>query len=372
MRGDSTWFESHFPRHDNLVSADPFASRRSRSVRYDCDQQDRPKSGFVLSMQPCYPWVLAKNINMNLLSPTKAFFIKLGKGGSYEKEALEKRGILKISYKEISHDLCISGKWAEVRNEISEKMKVGDGVITYHLTQLKYFYEEDEHVLWITFSNNKLWWCFADRKVVLEKDGTRYRSVKGNWSCKNLKGKVLFLEDLSGRLLRTQGFRGTICKVAEFAYLLEKINSNESKEVKETERAFNNLREKLAVIIKRLQPKEFELLVDIIFRNSGWQRLSVLGKTVKTIDLAIWHPITGESAVVQIKTQSSLADYKSYEKKFLGMTEYDKFFYIAHTPEPSLETYKNRSENINMYFAEKVSELAINSGLYDWILKIAG
>lgn len=309
---------------------------------------------------------------MKLLSPTKAFFIKLGEGGSFEKESIEGRNILKISYKEISHQLCVAGKWDEVRKEIAEKMKVGDGVITYHLTQLKYFYEEDTQVLWITFFNNKLWWCFADREVILEKDGTRYRSVKGRWSCKDLKGKSLFLEDLSGRLLRTQGFRGTICKVAEFDYLIDKINSHESKDVAETEYAFNNLREKLAVIIKKLQPKEFELLIDLIFRNAGWQRLGVVGKTVKTIDLAIVHPITGERAVVQIKTQSNVAEYKEYEKKFLDMTEYDKFFYIVHSPELSLKNYNNESENINVYFAEKVSEMAINAGLYYWILKTAG
>ncbi|MBU1630171.1 hypothetical protein KKD88_03795 [Patescibacteria group bacterium] len=309
---------------------------------------------------------------MNLLTPTKVLFIKLGEGGLYEKECIERRNILKIGYKEISHDLCVSGKWNEVKKEIAEKMRVSDGVITYHLTQLKYFYEENDHVLWITFFNNKLRWCFAERKVTLEKDGTRYRNVKGKWKCEDLKGNTLFLEDLSGRLLRTQGFRGTICRVAEFDYLIDKINSNEPKDVEETERAFNNLKEKLAVIIKKLQPKEFELLVDLIFRNAGWQRLGVIGKTMKTVDLAIGHPVTGERAIVQIKCQSSLAEYKRYEERFLGMTEYDKFFYIAHTPEPSLEKYRNKSENIKVYFAEKVSELAINSGLYDWILKIAG
>lgn len=309
---------------------------------------------------------------MDLPRPTKVFFIKLGEKGRYEEEAIEKRNILKIGYTAISHTLCVTEKWNDVKNEIERKMHVSDGVTTYHLTQLKYFYEGDDNVLWITFSNNKLWWCFADGKVVPEKDGTRYRTVKGKWSCKDLKGRVLFLEDLSGRLLRTQGFRGTICKVAESDYLIEKINSKEPKEIKETEDAFNHLKGKLAVIIKKLQPKEFELLVDLIFRNAGWQRLSVIGKTTKTIDLAIGHPITGERAVVQIKCQSSLAEYKSYEKRFLGMTEYDKFFYIAHTPEPSLENYKSRSENINVYFSDKISELAINSGLYNWILKIAG
>ena len=38
-------FESLSLRHDNLVSADPSALRRSISVRYDCDQQNNPFRG---------------------------------------------------------------------------------------------------------------------------------------------------------------------------------------------------------------------------------------------------------------------------------------------------------------------------------------
>jgi hypothetical protein len=305
-------------------------------------------------------------------SPTKAFFIKLGGGGKYEEESVEKRNIIKISYHEISHELCASGKWDEVRKEILKKMDVSPGVATDHLTQLQCFYKSDEDTLWVTFYNNKLWWCFAEGKVFAEKEGTRYRKVKGKWSCKNIRGESLFLEDLSGRLLKVQGFRGTICRLAEFQYLMDKINAAEPADVKEAEEAFNMLKEKLAVIIKQLQPKEFELLIDLIFRNAGWHRLGVVGKTTKTIDLALVHPITGERAVIQIKCQSGLREYKAYERQFLGMTEYDKFFYIAHTPEPDLEKYKDRSEEVNLYFVDKVAELAINSGLYSWILNIVG
>lgn len=307
-----------------------------------------------------------------MIAATRAFFIKLGGGGRYEDESIEKRNILKISYHEISHELCASGKWEEVRREIEDKIDVGGGVATSHVTQLKHFYEEGEDVLWVTFFNNKLWWCFASKEVALEKDGTRYRTVKGKWSCTNSKGKTLFLEDLSGRLSRVQGYRGTICKISEFKYLLEKINGNESQDVQSAELAFHDLKEKLAAIIKKLQPKEFELLIDLIFRNAGWQRLGVIGKTTKTIDLALSHPITGERAAVQIKCQSKLSEYKSYRNEFLKMTEYDKFFYIVHTPEHTLENYTDESDEVNLYFADKVAELSINSGLYSWILNIAG
>jgi len=301
---------------------------------------------------------------------SKALFIKLGQGGDFEDECIKKRQILKIDYREANHDLCLRGKWEKLKEFFTDKMHYQKGVATYHVTQIKYFYEEGKDVLWITFCDNKLWWCFSKKEITIENDKTKIRPVIGKWSCKDLKGKILFLEDINGRLLRTQGFRGTICSVAEKDYLLAKINGDQPKEIKEVEEVFNDLKEKIAHLIKRLRPKDFELLIDLIFRNSGWQRLGTLGKTQKLIDIAIYHPITGERAVVQIKCQSGLREFKEYEKTFLNMTEYDKFFYITHTPEPSLEQYK--SEDINIYFANKVAEMTINAGLFDWVIKTVG
>ncbi len=123
------------------------------------------------------------------------------------------------------------------------------------------------------------------------------------------------------------------------------------------------------MLIKKLNPKDFEILVDLIFRSGGWQRVGVVGKTQKSIDLAIFHPITGESAIVQIKCQTDLAEFNKYKKIFTGMTDYDRFFYVAHTPQGSLEKYIKDIDNLNLYFSDKIAELAINSGLFDWILK---
>ncbi len=51
------------------------------------------------------------------------------------------------------------------------------------------------------------------------------------------------------------------------------------------------------------------------------------------------------------------------------MTDYDRFFYIAHTPKGNMENYTKDIGNLNLYFSDKIAELAINSGLFDWILK---
>ena len=262
-----------------------------------------------------------------------------------------------------------SSPWQKIKDYFVNKLSFQSGVATFHVNQVKYFYEEGEDVLWITFHNNKLYWCFSENKIFLQKDKTKIRKVIGKWSCKDLKGKILFLDNISGRLSKVQGFRGTICSVSDNDYLIKKIKGEQLIEIKEVEESFRKLKDKLILLIKKLNPKDFEILVDLIFRSGGWQRVGVVGKTQKSIDLVIFHPITGETAIVQIKCQTDLVEFNKYKKIFSGMTDYDRFFYVAHTPQGDLEKYINDVDNLNLYFSDKIAELAINSGLFDWILK---
>lgn len=312
-----------------------------------------------------------QNIKEKLDLVEKALFIKLGQGGEFEKKCIE-NNILKINYRDADHNLCLCGEWQKVKDSYINKHGFLVGVATFHTNQIKYFYEEEDGVLWITFYNNKLYWCFSEKEVFIQKDKTKIRKVAGKWSCKDFKNKILFIDNISGRLARVQGFRGTICSVLERDYLIKKIKGEQLPEIKEAEESFSQLKDKLIKLIEKLNPKDFEILVDLIFRNGGWQRLGVVGNTQRSIDLAIFHPITGENAVVQIKCQTDVAEFNKYKEIFTGMTDYDRFFYIAHTPQGNLEKYINDVDNLNLYFSDKIAELAVTSGLFDWILKKVG
>jgi hypothetical protein len=56
----------------------------------------------------------------------------------------------------------------------------------------------------------------------------------------------------------------------------------------------------LIPIIKELHPKDLEIFTDLVFRQSGWQRVGVSGGTEKDIDLDLISPVTGERIAVQI------------------------------------------------------------------------
>lgn len=304
------------------------------------------------------------------IKANKVLFIKLGKNGQFEKECIEKENTLRIDYNTVDHNLCINGQWEKVHDYFVEIEKLKVSVATTHTNQIKQFYEEDERTLWITFYANKLWWCFSKAEIkFLPKDKTKIRPVNGKWSDKDINGNVLLLSNISGKLLKTHGFRGTICSVREGKYTLARINGEQKKEVVEVEQAMSVLKSKLASLIQHIEPKDFEILVDLIFRQAGWQRVSDIGKTQKTLDLELFSPVTGERAIVQIKTKSSLDEFEKYQNEFASMkNDYNKFFYVVHTAEGKLKTYKNESET-KLYLVDKVAELAISAGLVDWIIK---
>lgn len=309
-------------------------------------------------------------IKEKLDSVDQALYIKLGLGGEFEKECIEKN-ILKLGYNNINHKYCLQKNWQKIKDYYINDGKT-TGTATSHINQIKKFYKGDENVLWITFYNNKLYWCFAEKDVLIQDDNTKIRKVIGQWSCSDLKNNTLFLDDISGRLTKTQGFRSTICSVPEKEYLLKKIKVEQLEEIIEAEKAFNNLKDKIQTLIKKLNPKDFELLVDLIFRNGGWQRQRTIGKTTKSIDITIFHPITCENAVIQVKSQTNLAEFIKYKEIFSGMSnDYDRFFYIAHTPLGDTEKYntENDLDSLNIYFSDKIAKLVISSGLFDWVSK---
>ncbi|MBA3356762.1 MAG: hypothetical protein H0U18_12670 [Pyrinomonadaceae bacterium] len=123
-------------------------------------------------------------------------------------------------------------------------------------------------------------------------DKSKTRPVIGQWRPTDINDKPLQKNQLSGRLLSTEGFRGTICSVKEFDYLVQRINGKPLKQKAEAEKALLTLEEKIETLIRGVHQKDFEILIDLIFRQAGWQIVSVLGGTQKTIDLDLLSPIT--------------------------------------------------------------------------------
>lgn len=306
-------------------------------------------------------------VRMIMIKASNALFIKLGGKGNWEKDCIEKENTIKLGFHNPYHNECLNGNWDIIENYWLQHKK-NKGKATETVSQIKYFYESPVDIMWITFYNRKLYWCFAENKVEILEDGSRIRKVKGKWSSDDINGNPLFIENLSGKLTKVQGFRGTICSVKEFEYLMDKINCAKQPEIQDAENAILNLKEKLKPLIQRLTWKDFELLVDLIFTASGWQRISVVGKTEKYIDMELISPVNNKKAFVQIKSQSTFDEFINYKKKFIEMGQYDEMYYVVHTPDTKLDNVK-KEKNIEVITLDKITDLIMNAGLTNWLIK---
>jgi hypothetical protein len=170
-----------------------------------------------------------KHESVKEIKPSTIRYIKLGEAGEWEEECIEKKGTLKIGFRDANHAQCLAGKWSAIRGYYAGNgMKPGPS--TAFANQIKEFYEADESVLWITFYNHRLWWCFSEPVITLLADNRKTRPAIGGWKCKSIDGNTLEFDHLSESLLKLRLYKGTICKVKESGYVLNKINGRDEEQ----------------------------------------------------------------------------------------------------------------------------------------------
>jgi hypothetical protein len=262
----------------------------------------------------------------------------------------------------------LAGDWEAVFHYWSGEGGKTKGKATEFTNQVKAFYTADERTLWITFYQRKLYWCFAAREVEELDDGTRRRRTLGSWSCRDLDGKELHYDRLSGALTKVQGFRGTICSVEGADYLLKRLNCELLPEVARADDCLRKLEDALPALIRKLGWKDFELLCDLIFTQAGWQRLSAVGTTQKTIDLELRSPVSGNLAAVQVKSKADLKIFRDYEARFGELTHYAEIYFAVHTPGKDLAAHEPDSRVV-LLTADRLAKLVVAAGLAGWLIQ---
>ena len=303
-----------------------------------------------------------------LIDSPLALYIKLGEAGSREKECIE-NGTLHLGYAELPHELCLAGRWQEAE-QLALTFSKDRGAATRHINQVRRFYEEPPTTLWITFYGDTLWWCFAQARIDLLPGNTKLRHAIDGWHNCDVAGHPLRKFLLSGKLLATQGFQGTICAVADRDYLLRKINGIIEPRVAEAQQALLALAAALVPIIKRLHPKDLEILTDLIFRQAGWNRTGVAGGIERDIDLDLLSPLTNERVAVQIKSRASKQEYDDYRSKYSVMPGFKRFYFVTHSPTDELESAAKEEEDKTYIFwgPQKLAEYAARHGLVGWLI----
>jgi len=306
------------------------------------------------------------------IAPSNIRFIKLGEQGRWEKSCIEE-GTIRFGYESPYHAESLAGNWEVVRQHWigARSGPRREATANNDLRQIRDFYELDSNTLWFTFYNRKLWWCFAEEEVIeLEEDDSRIRRAVNGWSCTDLTGRDLTVQNLDGRVTATAGYQGTICALKEdlYDYFVRKINGATTKDVDDALTHLKSLTEAVKSLVLGLWWKDFELLTDLIFTRAGWQRTTELGKTQKSVDLDMFAPVTGRRAFVQVKSQANLATLLDTIEQFREMEGFDDLFFVVHTPDSGIRNYKANDPTIHVLDLNRIADLVVNAGLIQWLI----
>lgn len=294
----------------------------------------------------------------------RAFYIKLGRGGKWEADSLA-RNIMRIGWGNNSVADMNSRNWAVIKRQLRAEKK-DQGAVTRDLNALIEIVTSSEEDVWITFHASRLWWCRLAPGPVEQDEISKFRRVAGTWSDRDLGGRVLLTSDIPGELSKVQGFRGTACAVRQIDRLSRLLNAERSLPYQAVKNARDLLIKETQAALRELHWKDFETLVDLVFRQAGWRRLSKLGETMKYADLELEEPVTGERYQVQVKSSADVRDFCTYRDQF-ARQGFRKLFFVVHTPSTSLSQQQS-SPSVELVLPSRLSAMVIDSGLVLWIL----
>lgn len=297
-------------------------------------------------------------------------YIKLGAGGRWE-NSLD-LGELRFGYGNVTHELALEGNREKTKKHLIELGRSPQAAAR-DAQEVADFYEMDAGCLWITFARDYLWWAFADPRVIWisngpKRAGERIRRTIGSWQNTDVNGKPLKTKSLSTKLTKVANYRRTICAVKAQDYLLRRINGIDEPIVAKGAEAQAGMLAVTLEALKLLHWADFETLVDIIFARSGWNRVSVLGGTKKLVDLELEHPIINERAAVQVKSVAGQNTLNAYVKKMDATEEFDRFFFICHSPKGKLTPPDDRPD-IHVWTGTELGSIIVRLGLQDWVME---
>lgn len=301
------------------------------------------------------------------IAPKSVRYIKLGEGGAWEKDCIE-QGLLQFGTDSGNPETlqwAAEGRWSELA--ASWRAVKSQGTATRFTNETRFYFEAGPEDLWITFVGERFYWGFLEPGVPkpIQPGLSSVRKVRGGWRCVDRDGKPLLKSNLPGSITSLAAYRGTSCLVKAAAHVIRRINAELSEEVKRAETVRSELIHSLIPLIRRLGPRDFEILVELIFGASGWRRIDSTGGTRKLLDLDLELPSTGERAFVQVKARTSQAEFEAYAQQRKDGV-FNRMFYVYHTG-----TVTTDDEAITVIEATRLARMTLDAGLTDWVIRKA-
>ncbi len=227
--------------------------------------------------------------------------------------------------------------------------------------------------LWLTFAHGRLWWALAGPDVHAlgagAGHGFRARSLLGPWSDRDLAGRPLTIDSLSGRLTKLGAYRQSVCTVAAAEYAVRVINALPSQLLLPAREAYAHMVKATGPLIADLDPVDFEILIDMILSRNGWSRVGRVGGAQPDSDIVAIQPITGERAFVQVKASATPSILRDYVTRFRKQAGYTRMIFAVHT---AVGQWPEAEPDVLVWRGDALSEMVLRSGLYDWLLAKCG
>lgn len=304
-------------------------------------------------------------IRMEPIEFAGAFYIKLGRTGVWESDSIE-TGKLRLGWRHQSVEDINADRWDRIEQQLrDEHREKPGGVATTDLNALRMIAESSNEDAWVTFHKAKLWWTRLTGPV--EEDAvSKFRRTAAPWSDRAASGRLLVATELPGKISQLQGFRGTACRVHHVDLLRRILGGTRSALATAISDGLASLSRHLAQAIRELHWNDFETLVDLVFRDAGWVRVSVLGHHAKAYDLELREPITGNRYLVQVKSRAGVAELRR-TAACSSPEDFRRVFFVVHSPERDLATAADIPEYVELVPPERLGELAMHAGLAGWL-----
>jgi len=295
----------------------------------------------------------------------KAFYVKLGRAGAWETDAIES-GMLRLGWSGQSVEDINAGRWDLVEQQLrDENDGKPRGVATRDLNALRMIVGSSRDDVWVTFHQAKLWWTRVTGPVEVDAI-SKFRRTVVPWSDRAADHRLLVANELPGKITQLQGFRGTACRVQHAELLRRVLNGTRGLLASAISNNLTSLAGHLTQAINELHWKDFETLVDLVFRDAGWIRVSVVGQHSKAYDLELREPITGDRYLVQVKSRAGISELHDTAASF-SPDDFRRIFFVVHSPERSLATSAEIPEHVEVVGPDRLGELALQAGLARWL-----
>ncbi|GLS42570.1 restriction endonuclease [Methylobacterium brachythecii] len=306
------------------------------------------------------------------VAPTIARFIRLGHKGAWARFCIES-GEIRFGSPDEPHERCLAGDWDGARTALIGEGGRSPSEASQCLREIREFYTlPAAECLWITFFEGRLWWTFAEADVRAVADGGPgivMRGCRGGWRDVSRRGLPLVETSLSTRLTQVRAYQRTICNVAEFDYLVRKINDTEEPSVLRARAAREEAIVSGEALIAGLHWAEFEVLADLLLTRSGWHRVSALGKSQPDVDLVIEQPATGERGFVQVKSKATQATLEASIAAYRTSGAFSRMFFVCHSPTGHL---RPDAPDVHILTGSDLARRCVDAGLLKWLIARAG